>query len=71
MMPVKQALLWKAWLTGNEDRIVITSTSPDENAYFISNGTISFSRYFWTQVYNGNNLADAFTVGREINGDIG
>ena len=54
--------------SGNEDRIVITSTSPGENAYFISNGTISFSRYFWTQVYQGNNLADAFTVGRETMG---
>jgi len=50
--------------SGNQNRIVITSTSPGENAYFISNGTISFSRYFWTQVLQKNNLTDAFTVSR-------
>ncbi len=51
--------------TGSQNRIVVTSTSPGENAYFISNGTISFSNYFLTQVYNGNNISDSFATARD------
>lgn len=31
-------------------RVVITSTSPGQNAYFVTRGTVSFSNYFWTQI---------------------
>ncbi len=43
-----------------KERIIITSTSAKENAYFVSNGTISFSYYFWGQIFSGANLYDAF-----------
>ncbi len=43
-----------------KDRVVITSTSPGESAYFVTQGTISFSNYFWTQIFNGNNIKDSF-----------
>ena len=47
--------------TGKE-RIVITSTSPEESAYFISQGAISFSNYMWTHIFNGLSIKDAFEL---------
>jgi len=47
------------------ERTVITSTSPGENAVFISQGSISFSNYFWTHVFNGLSLEDAFSLSSE------
>ncbi|MBI4558444.1 MAG: 6-bladed beta-propeller [Candidatus Hydrogenedentes bacterium] len=41
-------------------RIVITSAAADENAYFLSTGTISFSNFFWTHVFNGYSVLEAF-----------
>ena len=41
-------------------RIVLTSTSPDEPATFLTEGTISFSNYFWTQIFNGLPIGEAF-----------
>ena len=41
-------------------RTVITSTDTDEYAYFISSGTISFSEYFWTSVFNGHGAFTSF-----------
>ncbi len=46
-------------LTGQE-RVVITSTSPGESAYFIAQGTISFSNFFWTQIFNGLSVWEAY-----------
>ncbi|MFC1505414.1 C13 family peptidase, partial [Thermodesulfobacteriota bacterium] len=48
-------------LSGKE-RTVITSTSPGESAYFISQGSVSFSNYFWTHIFNGLNIKDAFDL---------
>ena len=45
-------------------RIVLTSTSPDEPATFLTEGTISFSNYFWTQIFNGLPIGDAFDAAR-------
>jgi len=45
--------------------IIITSTSPGESAYFVTQGSVSFSNYFWTQVFNGLNVKDAFDVAAE------
>lgn len=42
-------------------RTVITSASPGESAYFLSTGTISFSNFFWTQIFNGEQVSDAYT----------
>ncbi|SEH08638.1 ligand-binding sensor domain-containing protein [Candidatus Venteria ishoeyi] len=45
-------------LAGN-NRIIITSTG-DSNAYYQSNGEISFSRYFFKSLQRGKNLFTAF-----------
>jgi streptogramin lyase len=34
-------------------RIILTSTSPGEEAYFINQGAVSYSNYFWNGVFNG------------------
>jgi streptogramin lyase len=49
-------------------RIVIASAAEDENAYFLSTGTISFSSFFWTEVFNGYSVLDAFNVAAEAVG---
>lgn len=41
-------------------RILISSTSPGEPAYFLVLGSISFSSFFWTEIFNGLGVADAF-----------
>ncbi len=46
---------------GGRERAVIASTSPGESAYFIVQGTISFSNFFWTNIFNGLDVAGAFT----------
>jgi streptogramin lyase len=45
-------------------RTVITSTSPGESAYFVSQGSLSFSNQFWTHVFNGERLQDAYSLAR-------
>ena len=49
-------------------RIVITSTSPGESAYFVTTGTVSFSSYFWTQIFNGLSIGDSFTAAAQALG---
>ncbi|MBF0452130.1 MAG: hypothetical protein HQK75_15620 [Candidatus Magnetomorum sp.] len=51
------------------DRIVITSSQASENAYFVSQGAISFSVFFWTQVFNGSSLWDAFSIASDAMND--
>ena len=46
--------------TAGLERIVITSTSPDENAKFVTQGSVSFSNYFWSDIFNGFSIKDAF-----------
>jgi sugar lactone lactonase YvrE len=48
-----------------KQRIVISSTSPDEKAYFLTQGSVSFSNYFWTHIFNGVNIKDAFNLAQE------
>jgi DNA-binding beta-propeller fold protein YncE len=50
------------WL---QKRVVIASTSPGEAAQFIALGAISFSNYFWTQVFNGLSVYDAYAYARD------
>jgi len=45
-----------------KERLVVASADTDENAYFITQGAISFSSYFWTQVFNGSDIREAFEV---------
>ena len=49
-------------------RIIITSTSPGESAYFVTTGTVSFSSYFWTQIFNGLSIGDSFTAAAQALG---
>ncbi len=44
------------------DRVVVTSAQADQNAYFVSQGTLSFSNQFWTHVFNGLSVENAFTL---------
>lgn len=44
------------------ERIVITSTLSEEKAKFISQGAISFSSFFWTRIFNGRDIKDAFKL---------
>ncbi|QTA78797.1 Peptidase C13 domain-containing protein, LVIVD repeat-containing [Desulfonema limicola] len=46
----------------NKTRIVMTSTSPQEEAQFITQGTVSFSDYFWTHIFNGLDVGNAFSL---------
>ena len=42
-----------------DNRIIITSTLPGEKAKFLSHGTISFSSFFWTHIFNGLSVGEA------------
>ena len=41
---------------------VPASTSLGESAYFLAQGSASFSNYFWTHVFNGLDVKDAFVL---------
>ena len=45
-----------------KERVVITSTSPNESAKFVTQGSVSFSNYFWTHIFNGVNVKDSFVL---------
>ena len=53
----------------SKDRIVITSTAADQPAHFLSQGSVSFSSFFWTEVFNGLDVHDAFTFARDALGE--
>jgi hypothetical protein len=48
-----------------KERIVIGSTSPGESAYFVTQGSVSFSNYFWTHIFNGLNVKEAFDLAKQ------
>ena len=54
--------------TSGENRIIITSTSPGESAYFISQGSISFSNYFWSHIFNGLDIKNAYDLAAQAMG---
>ncbi|WP_207681182.1 hypothetical protein [Desulfonema magnum] len=43
-----------------KDRILITSASAEEPAIFMNNGGLSFSFQFWSYIYKGSELDEAF-----------
>ncbi|MFC1591754.1 SMP-30/gluconolactonase/LRE family protein, partial [Thermodesulfobacteriota bacterium] len=47
------------------ERIILTSASPQQSAYLITKGSISFSSFFWTQIFNGTNLHTAFDLAQQ------
>ena len=74
-MPGKVIVIYDACESGSflakltpptgKKRIILTSTSPDETAKFVTQGSISFSNYFWTHIFNGVNIKDAFDLTKE------
>ena len=48
-----------------KQRITITSTSPGEHAYFLSQGTLSFSYTFWSQILGGAKIYDAYAMAKD------
>jgi len=50
---------------GGKERIVIAGTSPGESAYFVTQGSISFSSFFWTHIFNGLDIQNAFNLARD------
>ncbi|MBF0592497.1 MAG: hypothetical protein HQL02_10465 [Nitrospirae bacterium] len=48
-----------------KERINITSTANTEEASFVDKGTISFSYPFWSQVFYGATVYDAFTIAQD------
>ncbi len=48
----------------SKKRMVIASTSPDESAYFATQGSVSFSAYFWSQIFSGCSVKYAFETAR-------
>ena len=57
-----QAGSFLSFLTPSIDkkRIVLASTGGNQPACFLSNGDISFSKYFWMRVANGANVRNSF-----------
>lgn len=49
-----------------KQRIVITSTSPGESAYFLSQGALSFSYAFWSQIFGGAELYNAYAMAKDV-----
>jgi hypothetical protein len=44
----------------SDNRIIITSSSEEQQAKFLNQGTISFSHFFWSNIFNGASLDSAF-----------
>ncbi len=54
-------------LKGN-NRIIIASSASDELAWFVAEGSVSFSSYFWTHVFNGQDVEKAFLFAQKATG---
>jgi hypothetical protein len=51
------------------ERVVVASCEADESAYFVTNGSVSFSNFFWTHVFNGLDVHDATTLASQAISD--
>ncbi|MDG1113559.1 MAG: Ig-like domain-containing protein, partial [Pseudomonadales bacterium] len=51
---------------GTSDRIVMTSSSADEPAWFIDQGRVSFSYQFWSAVFGKANLEQAYRQAKSV-----
>ncbi len=73
-MPGKVIVIYDACFSGSflsrltpepgKERILITSSTADERAWFEQNGVISFSYQFWASALWNANLHDAFLAGK-------
>lgn len=43
-----------------DSRVTITSTAADEPAHFVNTGILSFSGFFWAQIFKGYTTGEAF-----------
>ncbi len=50
----------------DSDRIIVTSTLPGEQAKFLSQGNISFSSFFWTHIFNGMSIEEAYNNASQV-----
>jgi hypothetical protein len=50
----------------NRQRIIITSSTADEDSLIGNDGATSFSNYFWTDIFNGNDIETAFKTTLEL-----
>ncbi|RLI51457.1 MAG: hypothetical protein DRP09_19280, partial [Candidatus Thorarchaeota archaeon] len=48
-----------------KNRVIVSSSDSDETAKFVSYGSISFSNFFWTHIFNGESIYDAFNLGEQ------
>ncbi len=48
------------------NRVVLTSSSSNESAKYVSDGILSFSNQFWTQVFVGGDLAQAYSIASQV-----
>ncbi len=53
------------------NRAVMAGAGADEDAFFVSQGALSFSGIFWNRIFNGETLAGAFAGAAETVGEIG
>jgi len=79
--PKRTILVYDACQSGSfentlkgDQRVVITSTGSDQNAHFLNAGAVSFSSFFWSQVFNGAPIQTAFdfaktSIGLQLNNE--
>lgn len=51
-------------------RTVIAGADAGEDAYFITQGAVSFSGFFWTQIFNGESVGTAFRAAEAAIGGV-
>ncbi|OQX03950.1 MAG: hypothetical protein BWK80_54605, partial [Desulfobacteraceae bacterium IS3] len=51
-------------------RILMTSTEGAQDAYFIAQGMVSFSGFFWTEIFRGSTVTSAFDSAQKSVKDI-
>ena len=50
------------------NRIIISSAAADQEAWFMTKGSVSFSNYFWTHIFNGSGVKAAYDLSRNAMG---
>lgn len=58
-------------LDGDDRRIIIAGSGPEEPAHFVGGGSISLSGRFWSGVLTGESVADAFSNAKAFLAEAG
>jgi len=67
-IPGKVTLIYDACHAGSftsiadPDRNLLLSSASNQVSYFIGRGILSFSQFFWSEIFAGGSLGDAFTA---------